>query len=496
MKQLFGLAVLVCSTYFPLKAQIKSVHQVYAEIAGFASSSQRTPFWLHANQFSTVPLSAPIGTLQAGIAGSVLLTDTADAFGREALRRRWVLSYGAKAVSNAGRQNQLLLPEYYVKLAHRHIQFVVGRRQEVIGLVDTTLTSGSYAWSGNALPIPKVQFGTTGFVALGRRRWLAINAFIAHGWFANTAYMQHSFLHQKSVIFRIGKPASPIWVYAGINHNAQWGGHSAYLDYHYAVDGRLPGQLRDFPNVLFAIRMGGVNNARITSFDYVNLYGNHVGSIDFGLELKLASVNLMVYHQHSFDDASGMFFQNAPDGLSGLRIRPAQQSSATFHIDDFLLEFLSTLNQSGPTFYQTATHTKGADNYFNNGQYKEGWTYENQIIGTPFITLRQEGNTSYQPNAGWTINNNRVQVAHVGVRATLAQRISLMAKLSYSRNWGIPGEPLPDRPTQWSSVIQAGTSPPWLGGMGLTASLAADFGLLYPNTVGGYVGLRKTIWRN
>ncbi|MVM32823.1 hypothetical protein GO755_22470 [Spirosoma sp. HMF4905] len=489
MKHLSTIILLTSIIYSPIHAQTSN-HQAYIEVGGLVSSADRTPFWLRANQFGVVPYSSPVGTLRVGVAGSVSLTDTM----RKSAARAWVLSYAAEAVGNAGKENQLLAPEYYVKLSHRQIQFIIGRRKEVIGLVDTTLSSGSYSWSGNALPIPKVQFGTKGFAPLGRRQWLAINAFIAHGWFANTDYMQHSFLHQKSVIFRVGKPSSPVRLYAGINHNVQWGGHSDYLDYHYAVNGQLPGELRDFPNVFLAIRTDGLNNPRITSFDYVNLYGNHVGSIDFGAELRLASVNLMFYHQHSYDDASGMFFKNVPDGLSGLRIRPLRSGSSGFHVDDFLVEFLTTLSQSGAIFAPW-NGLSGNDNYFNNEQYKEGWAYKNHILGTPFITLRQDSKPEYQTATSLTVNNNRLQMAHIGLRATVAHRMTLMAKLSYSQNLGTYAEPFAGSPKQLSSIVQIGMPLSWLGGLSLTASVAADIGELYTNTVGGYVGLRKTVWR-
>ena len=494
MQHLSLLTTLVVTCYSVVCAQPKSQHQTYVEIGGFVSSNGRTPFWLRANQFGIVPYSSPAGTLRIGTNGAVLLTDTAGLYARKAPSRAWILSYAAEAVGNAGKENQLLAPEYYVKLSHRQIEFVVGRRREVVGLVDTALTSGSYSWSGNAIPIPKIQFGTKGFASISRRKWLAINAFIAHGWFANTDYMQQSFLHQKSVFFRIGRPKAALRFYVGLNHNVQWAGHSDSLDYHYAANGQLPGQLRDFPNVLFNIRTEGLNNPRITSFDYDNLYGNHVGSLDFGFDLRLPWITLLLYHQHSYDDSSGIvFFQNVPDGLSGLRIQPTKRGPSIFHVDGFLLEFLSTLSQSGPIF-DPYTRVFGADNYFNNRQYQEGWTYKNRIIGTPFITLRQDVKPDYRTNTNWTVGNNRVQVVHVALRATVAQQMKLMAKFSYGKNYGIPMQPLVNTPVQFSSLVQLGVPLSWLGGTLLTASVAADFGELYTNSTGAYIGLRKTVW--
>ncbi|UFH54732.1 capsule assembly Wzi family protein [Spirosoma sp. KNUC1025] len=493
MKQFFLFTTLLLNWYFPAWAQTKSQHQVFVEVGGLVSSADRTPFWLRANQFGVVPFSGSAGTLRVGTAGAVLLTDTAGLYARKSPGRAWVLSYAAEAVGNAGTESQLLVPEYYVKLSHRQIEFVAGRRREVVGLVDTALTSGSYSWSGNALPIPKLRFGTKGFAPIGRRKWLAINAFIAHGWFANTDYMQRSYLHQKSLIVRIGKPKAAAHFFVGINHSVQWAGHSDSLDYHYAVDGQLPNQLRDFPNVLFAIRTDGLNNPRVTSFDYTNLYGNHLGSIDFGFNLQLPAATLFLYHQHGFEDSSGMFFKNVPDGLSGIRIQPVRRSTSGFHVDDFLIEFLNTLNQSGP-IYDPYNHIFGADNYFNNQQYREGWTYKNRVIGTSFITQKKDVKPENQTNSHWTVNNNRVQVAHVGMQATVAHRMKVTAKISYSLNYGVPQEPLPGTPKQWSSLVQVGVPVSWLGGALVTASAAADFGQLYSNAVGTYISLRKTVW--
>lgn len=487
---LLGALIISLSTF----AQINSQHQAFVEVGGLVSSAERTPFWLRANQFGTVPASAPIGTARVGINGSVLLTDTSGLYARKAPSRAYILNYSAETVGNIGKENQLLMPEYYVQLAHRQLELMVGRRREVIGLVDTTLSSGSYSWSGNALPIPKIRFGTKGFAPLGRRQWLAINAFIAHGQF-DTDYILHSFLHQKSVFFRVGKPSSVVRFYIGLNHNVQWGGQSNDLPPGLAVNGKLPGEFRDFPNVLFAIRIGGKLDPRLTQFDWVNLFGNHVGSTDFGFELKLPSVNLMLYHQHSFEDASGVMMQNLPDGLTGLRIRPVNNRTSSFAIDGLLIEYLSTLNQSGPTFNQTNTTVKGGDHYFNNEQYSKGWVYHDHIIGTPFITRKQAVREVYGNTTNWAINNNRVQMAHIGLQATVLQRMKLMAKFSYSRNHGVPGEPLPGTPAQFSSLVQLALPVNWLGGSFLNASMSADVGQLYDNAIGSYIGLRKTVWQ-
>lgn len=213
--------------------------------------------------------------------------------------------------------------------------------------------------------------------------------------------MQHSYLHQKTLMVRWGKPTAQIRFTAGLNHFVQWAGRSAYLPKELAVNGQLPNQLADFPNVLFLIRTNGRNNDRITSFDYYNLYGNHLGNSDLAFDIALPRANVRVYHQHAFDDSSGLIFINMPDGLYGISLQPDKHTNHTaFRINRVLVEFLTTLNQSRDSFWkgndvfnsrsQWTAFNKGADNYFNNGQYQEGWTYRNQVIGTPFLTQKSD----------------------------------------------------------------------------------------------------------
>jgi hypothetical protein len=195
--------------------QPKNSVRFYTEVGAMASSARQTPFWFRANQFGTVPLVAPLGTLRIGSSGL---------FQRDSTRRGWYAGYGVELVGNAGPKSQALLPEAYVKTGFGAIEFVVGRRRDVMGLVDSTLSSGSYAWSGNALPIPKIRIGTNGFAPLKFTRGLiSINAFFAHGWFANTDSIKHSYLHQKAFYGRIGKPNWKVKLYGGILHSAQWG---------------------------------------------------------------------------------------------------------------------------------------------------------------------------------------------------------------------------------------------------------------------------------
>ncbi|GAB3254035.1 capsule assembly Wzi family protein [Larkinella harenae] len=448
---------------------------------------------MRANQYGIIPLSSPGATLRLGVQGSLLLTDTTSV--RSFIRpdREWTVSYAAEGIANAEKNSQILLPEAHIRLTHRWFELVAGRRREVIGLVDSTLSSGSYSWSGNALPIPKVQFGTRGFIPFRSGGWLAINAFLAHGWFGNTWYVKRSYLHQKSVIWRFGRPSSRLRFYAGINHSVQWAGRTTYLpDNSIAVNGQMPNRFSDLPNVMFAIRTNGLNNDRITQFDWENMYGNHVGSSDFALETSLNGLNILAYHQHSFEDASSFLFQSFPDGLYGIRLRTTRPSNAFIQINGVNIEYLTTVFQSGDPAMKDLQFGWGGDNNFNHAQYQEGWIYRNRVIGTPFLTRLIDAKP--ENRIGYVVNNNRVKMAHIGFQATVAGTLTFMAKVSYSENRGTYNFPFPKKLPQWSSILQLGMPVSWLGGTWLTAALAIDSGQLYKNTTGGFVSLRKSLW--
>ncbi len=129
-------------------------------VGGWAASGQVIPFWLRANQWGTVPLTAPAGTLQASI-WKPYRTDTTSR------PRRFDWSAGAQVVGNAATESHVLLPELYVKGHWKAIELSAGRWRQLTGLGDSTLSSGFINGSGNAIPIPKVQLATRGYVPLG-----------------------------------------------------------------------------------------------------------------------------------------------------------------------------------------------------------------------------------------------------------------------------------------------------------------------------------------
>lgn len=409
--------------------------------------------------------------------------------------RRFDWGYGLEVVGNAGVQTQVVLPEAYAQLRWGPLELVAGRRKGIVGLVDTLLTSGSYAWSGNALPMPKIQIGTIGFVPLGfTKGLLAINAFYAHGWFPNQGvYVQHSYLHQKAFYLRVGKPTWKWHLFGGLNHQVQWGGQADQLGGGLSNQGALPSNLNAYWAVVFATRgTDQTTDPNVVSFDGDNRIGNHLGSVDLGVSWDLGRYNLFVYRQNLYETGSLFYLTSIADGLNGIRLRNTHPGTSWITLDNVLLEFFYSQSQGGPEFVLDDPQRRGKVNYFNHQQYRDGWQYQGHTIGTPFLTPQTDVRASLP--VGYPIANNRVTLWHLGVSGRFAGRGQWFTKFSYSQNAGTYDIPYPAGTNQFSSVVSL-SSPaqlPVLGQVHWSTSLAMDSGQLFDDALGVYIGLRKT----
>lgn len=461
----------------------------FAEVGGMAATNSRTPFWLRANQFGTIPLENPFAFVRLGGQTS-LGTDP----------RKPQLHLQAELVANAGKASNVLLPVAAATLRFRKFEIYAGRRKEFFGLGDTLLTSGSYAWSGNALPLPKVQIGTRGFVPIGFTKGLfAVHAMMAHGWFINADSVRGSYLHQKAVFFRLGKPTWKVHFYAGVHHVAQWGGQwrnpvkgsKVTLE-----DGKLPSDLSAFFSVFRASEP--TNPDAVSVIDALNRTGNHLGSIDFAMEYFGNKGNWLFYHQHTYDDKSGVFFVNFPDGLTGIRWQNKSVAKQSFRITRVNAEFLTTMDQSGFNITINRHRFDGADDYFVNYQYTEGWAYKERVMGTAFISRREDARPEWYNVKGGTyrlasITNNRVQVLHFGLMGQIHSTLQFRMLASQSWNHGRPVLQDPAFPlSQFSGLLELSKTSNALGGVQIQAAVALDQGPWLPATAGLRLGIRKT----
>lgn len=459
----------------------------FVELTGMASSTSKTPFWLQANQFGIVPRTSPTGSLNVQIENYWSLSNSKKA-------NNWRIGLGVQAVGNLNKQTKVLLPQAYGSLRFKNWELFAGRKKQWVGLADSTLGTGSYAWSGNAMPISKIQIGTLGYVSVPfTRGWISFNTFYSEGLFENNRPITSDLnLHQKAFYLRIGKSDSKIKLYGGMNHQVQWGGKSPYQ----TINGVMPTGFGNYINLVFG-RSGDSNVGRENDFDNRNRVGNHLGTIDIAMEIDTYNDSWFLYRQNIYEDGSLFGFKNLLDGLNGIRFRRKNSYGSNFSINEALLEFLYTKDQGGSEFNyvygdpDAKRGSLGRDNYFNNTQVRDGWSYFDRTIGTPFITPTSDTQWKYPKYADSFTSNNRVAVFHIGLKGTLMQKVLWTTKFSYSSNTGTYDAPFPTKPTQFSGLLTMQGKINLFGGTILKGSIAADLGELYPDTYGFTLGLRK-----
>ncbi|MEZ4905658.1 MAG: capsule assembly Wzi family protein [Spirosomataceae bacterium] len=438
----------------------------------------KAPFWITTNQYSTVPNAKNFAFSTRASLKADYQRDSSNKF-------RHFIGWGAHIlpVLNIGDTTALLLPEGFLKLRMGSFEIWAGRRREVYGLLgDTLLSAGSFAWSGNAFPMPKIQLNTTGFVDVpGTRSLLAFNASFSHGLLGNMPVVYGGrgiksivgYLHQKTFYLKIGKPHWRLHFWGGFNHQAQWGGENQIWPH------GLPPQ-----EAWWAVVSGKPwEGSRV---------GNHIGTIDVGFQWKLNTGTLFFYRQNIYDDGSLYTFLNIKDGLNGISFqnqRP-QNNLSTFHLNKVVLEYMNSYDQGGDVF-DFVTGVFGRDNYINHYVYKQGWSYQGQGIGTPFIASQEAIKKVYPRSDKQFTNNNRVKALHVAAMGNYGDWNWLL-KTSYSLNFGIYDVPFSDTPRQFSGLIQIQKPLSWLKGLSWTTTFSIDRGSLFDSATGLQVGLCKS----
>jgi hypothetical protein len=415
--------------------------QKEVEVGTFLSTSGQNPFWLRSNQYGIIPLESQGITVRARIGTKQSVLNPSNRFNKkDSLDRslNWKgfkFDYAVEVVGNVGRSNQFLLPEFYGAIRWKGLELYAGRRRDILGIVDTTMTSGSYIWSGNALPVPKVQLSTAGYIPVIGKGFISINTGINHGWFSGNGIVENYYLHQKWVYGKIGKKR--LQVYGGLNHQAQWGGYSEILKgitnvrYPPTINGFLaPYPLYSYQYVLipFLQKIKNIDPTKVPGYDGGLAIGNQLGSVDIGATWETDGFSVLFYHQHPYDFARSIVkLNNIQDGNNGISL--SFKNNPT--IQKILVEYLNTTSQGRYRFGKLNESNSGEfDNYFSHGQYR-GWYYEDKIIGTPFIQI---GGVD-----GYERTNNRVRAFSFAVEG-IFKNINYAGRYSHARSLGTYGE--------------------------------------------------------
>jgi hypothetical protein len=452
--------------------------------AGTLSTNGLTPFWIASNRYGVVPLEAHNGCLQAGI------------FHRQSIGSAgWEWSAGADLVAATPRYRTVYVQQLFGELTYRWLSLSIGsregRRRYSQSLLDPVLSSGDMGISSNARPVPEINLYVPQFITLPYTGgWLQGKGNFAVGRSFDSDYME-SFIrpdqfyvkdmlwHHKSLYLRVKdtENAFPFSMTLGLRHLVQWGGFSS--------DPKVYVQPRSFKDFI-RIVLGQSGDANATLSDQINVLGSHYGTYDFHLGYEKEGLAVKAYHQHFFDDASGMELNNGTDGLWGIQADFPQFAP----LRKVVFERLVTLNQSGPFHFIDYDHSKypgfggGADDYYNNGEYPAGHAYFNRGAGSPLLISPE-----YNADGTLGFKHTRVRAWHLGAEGALTRALSWHILLSTVESFGRPYKPTLKKIT--GAFFLTDFSYAFAGDWTLSVALAADRGALTGNHTGCSVSVVK-----
>ncbi len=400
--------------------------------AGYTSNGT-VPFWLRSNQYGSVPLDGASFSL-VGMARKDFDS------GKEKLFD-WGASFEGRA--NLGQGSNLTLIEGYGKLRLGILELRAGRSKKITGLCDSTLSTGSWAISGTSLGIPEVELAVRDFWTLP---WFgelfAFKGNLSHGWIGDLRMARYimqdtltikSYLHQKSLYGRFGKPSWDFRLYAGFNHQVVWGSEQDYYLENYT--------LSPWETYYFVLTGKRYSNGYIQE----ERQGNHLGSVDLGMEYVFKQTKLFLYRQSFYETGALAKLANIQDGLNGISLENLGQPKDKFYLHKVVLELLYTKNQAGrPWSPSTASFYEG---YYNHGQYLTGWSFHGKSLGNPFISTRENVRDELPSAPQQFFVNNRVLVLHMGMEGYLGD-LNYLLKVSWSSNIG----------TYWTSEEEQSTN--------------------------------------
>jgi len=433
-------------------------------ILGVASSGAYSPFWIQSDQYGRISSTPTSADLWVGL-------------NKDFGKKTRLFDYGFKAnllLRTDDKTTRIYFHEIYAKARFSVFDLSIGSKEQQYGNQDSTLSCGGFLFSQNARPMPKVTLGIEHFTVIPYTLGLLeIKGAIAHGWFTDNIYTKNLYLHHKYLYGKIGGKL-PVHFQYGLDHVAQWGG---------IIPGNVqqPVGFSDFVDIFYG--HAGGKNALVT--DQLNALGNHIISQSMRLDVDVSDFRISGYWQNLSEDGpiKIMFYSmNRADGLWGISVRNTKFP----FVKGLLYEFLETTDQSGPYHDKDGLIYGGADDYFTNGVYQNGWTYFSRTIGTPFIS-----SPLYNKNGAVSIANNRVEVHHFGIEGdVLGYQYKYLTSFSY--NYGTYSNPYPEMIQNTSMLLQVNKQFPKLSNIQCGLSVAADFGKLYGNSFGCSFSIRKT----
>lgn len=458
------------------------------------TTGKPVPFWMRANKFGSIPLDGVSTSLTGKLIREYL---------PKASQRKLDWGIGLDLRVNIGRERQLIPVEAYAKGKLGFFQVKIGRSKDISGLVDSTLSTGSFALSGNALGVPKIELSIPEFQNLPFLKGLvALKGSFSHGWMGNVPIQYErikgtsvpTYFHNASLHARFGMPNWKIKIYSGINHEVLWGSDKEIFGDQYSLS-----TLDAFYHVI-----SGKKYIKDGLKRDISKIGNHLGAVDFGFDINLKNITILGYRQFFYEKGALGYLANIKDGLNGLSIRNKKQSDDYWQWNKFLIEIFYSANQAGERYSKKTP--SGPEYYYNHAVYQEGYSYNGLGLGNPLITRNIDARKNLPNDPINYFINNRVIAVNFGTEGSVGSWTYLV-KMTYSQNYGEyrtsdvpywltgarhernPVYGIFKKTNQFSGIIEINR--PLKNNLVLGGVLAIDQGRLLNNTIGGALKLTR-----
>lgn len=410
------LSILLCHLFLPilLFAQPNNYQDTltkkHVEASLVASTSGYVPLWQRSLVYGSVPYQGPGTVLKYYIGKDYEVPNK-----QYHKLKTYDWRYEIEAVGFLGKEIDFRLVQAYLAGRAKKWEIWVGRRKEIIGIGDSTLSSGFWSMSGNALPPVKYRFGTIDYMdILGG--FVGINMSYSDGFQDNFGPTKGAFIHQKSLYGRLGKRNSTINFFGGLNHNVSWGGENkvktgGFTDY-YASN------FSTYFYVVTALKERSIFtiDPNTSWDDSGNQYGNHLGSIDIALQLKNKLGRFLVYKQTAYETGRIASLSTSNDGIFGI----SWKGKTNLIINQMVIEYVYTANHGN---YVSGIaqqlgfidpHLIEIENYYNNT--RGPWHYYGKGLGNPLIPIDRESTVG---GTGFNFSTNAIKAIYIGLAGNL-----------------------------------------------------------------------------
>ena len=224
---------------------------------------------------------------------------------------------------------------------------------------------------------------------------------------------------------------------------------------------------------------------KYSPYETLNRFGNHLGSLDLGIKIKIKIADIYFYRQTPYEDGQMPEIFLSGDGNYSLSL-DLKEKKRVYRVN---IGFLDTRRQAGERSNfarfvgKMETHPGEIQDYLNHGQYIEGWSYHNNAIGTPLIIPTQDLIKESQPK-GYNLftADNRIQAFYMSIFGKIANYVYYLQS-SYTSSLGRFGlkKDIPFK--QFSSHISINI-PIKKSNLDSKIDLSFDSGKLYGNNLG------------